>query len=220
MVTAFVVLVTALALTVVLVVILPLGGATAERSSAQGAADAAALAGAGDVADQVVSDLSGSFDDLGSLLDLLFAGAGCAASSVGKASAASFADRNAAELTAYCVDWRHGEVTASVERYDSASSGGGALARATASMGFDPSQCVAPAGFPPAPPSPTPTTTEPSPTGPTPTTTEPPPPPPDDELAQLSCGPMAFRLRWSGESGKITFDPPPEIDDLEPYLTH
>ncbi|WP_166139796.1 pilus assembly protein TadG-related protein [Nocardioides ochotonae] len=182
-----------------------------EKSQAQSAADAAALAGAGALSEllpQLLAMMT-SRDDLGGT-------AGCA---FGQDRASTYAQKNDATLTAYCFDFRRGEVEASVQMNDPVSDEiDAAEARAVASTGLDLSTCSWNDEDPPEP-SPTPTPTpEPS-DGPSdgPTEDPGPPPPPPDRGTTFTCGPLTAEFVIDGETGRLSFVDL-ELDGLEPRL--
>lgn len=220
LVTSLSVLVVVFALMVIAYIYFPVGAATSEKGQAQTAADAAALAGAGGVADQWIDGLSGRFDSLGELMDRVHL-SGPACSATGESAARTYATDNGATVEAgsYCADWTTGEVVVTVRRSGSYAGGAAARAHARAELGFDPSTCEVEPGFPPPVPTPTPTptpsgsqTTPPSPT-PTPA---PAPLPPAHGL--IRCD--SVNLGVTFEDGKFTLSSLGTVDDLlEPKLT-
>jgi hypothetical protein len=198
------------------IMLLPLGAASTERSAAQAAADAAALAGADEMGAQWRGQLTINFTGLDELFRALKAPGSCGA---GRPEADTFAQRNGAALTAYCAEWPHGTASATVRMRGTAISGTGAQARATASVGFDPALCVVPADFPPKPtptptPTPTPSSSSSSTSSSTTTTTPPPPPPPADAEADIDCGPVSLHVAFDGKSHNFRLSPTGQLDDL------
>ncbi|HYF73418.1 MAG TPA: pilus assembly protein TadG-related protein [Nocardioides sp.] len=184
-----------------------------EKSQAQSAADAAALAGAGSLA-EVLPDLLSMMTDKGGLGST----AGCG---LGQDRASTYAQKNDATLTSYCFDFAAGEVTADVEMNEPVNEDvGPAVASAKATTGLDLSSCSWTDDDPPPTPTPTPTPTPsdgpgPGPSGPP--SPPPPPPPPPDLGTTLSCGPLTARFMIDGESGLLSLVDF-ELDGLEPSL--
>lgn len=180
-----------------------------ERSKAQSAADAAALAGAGalqEAVPAVLALLTRPDQDLGSLVTCNF----------GRDDADAYATSNDATITYYCFDFAADRVEVEVEMNDDVSADvGPAEAGAIASTGLDLADCSWDTEEPPAEtetPTPDP---DPSPSGP-PSPPESPPPPPDLG-STLECGPLTAQFTVGGESGLLTLDDF-ELDDLEPSL--
>lgn len=158
-------------------VMLPIGSAVNQKSGAQNAADAAALAGADNVIEHVISDLQtlpiGPFQPT-----TFFCG-------LGAGDAGRLAQENRAHVTSYCYDWRTDESTVEVASDKALSGGQHSQARAVARTGVPWGACHF-VGLPsptPPPPTPTPGPTSPS-TSPTPTPSSSSPP----EPVQLVCG--------------------------------
>lgn len=174
-----------------------------EKSKAQSAADAAALAGA----DALVEDLPGRLGRLvgrGGLQGLF----GC---DLGRDAASDFAGRNEAQLTEYCYDARDDRVRVAVRMNEGVTEDvGPAEAEAEASAGIDFGSCSWRNEDPPTPTTTTPTTTS---TAPPPTT----PPPAPDFITQLNCGRLSARFQVNGETGKLQLVKV-DIDDVEPRL--
>ncbi|WP_194288996.1 MULTISPECIES: pilus assembly protein TadG-related protein [unclassified Nocardioides] len=184
-----------------------------EKSQAQSAADAAALAGAGalrELLPQLLAMMT-SRDDLGGT-------AGCG---FGQDRASTYAQKNDATLTDYCFDLARGEVRASVQMNEAVSDEvDAAVADAVASTGLDLSGCSWNDEDPPEPtPTPTPTPTAGPTGGPSdgPTEDPGPPPPPPDIGTTFSCGPLTARFVIDGETGRLSFVDF-ELDGLEPRL--
>lgn len=187
-----------------------LGHGTDEKSQAQSAADAAALAGAGALADELPAIL-GMLHSKGGLAGLV----GCG---LGQSQASTYASKNDASLTSYCFNLAHNRVEASVQMNDPVSDDvGPAVADAVASTGFDAGSCSWQDDPPPSP-SPTPTPTESpddEPSGPPPSPT--PPPPPPDIGTTLTCGPIVAHFVIGGSSGLLTLVDV-DVHGLEPRL--
>jgi len=184
-----------------------------DRSQAQTAADAAALAGAGvldDALPEVLGLLSDKDTDLASYV-------GCA---LGQADAEEYAAANGATVTSYCFDLAAGEVTVEVRMNEPVSDDvGPAEAGATASTGLDLSSCLFQDDEPEPEPEPSP-----SPTpgggggggGGAPQPSQPPAPPPDLGTT-LDCGPLSADFTIGGEDGVLSLDSF-DLDGLEPSL--
>ncbi len=185
-----------------------LGHGVDEKSKAQSAADAAALAGAGALADALptILGLLHSKDGLGGL-------AGCG---LGQPEAATYAAKNGASLTSYCFDLAHNRVEADIRmNRDVSEDIGPASADAVASTGFDLGSCTWQDDPPPSP-SPTPTASpDHEPSGPPPSPT--PPPPPPDVGTTLTCGPVVAHFVIGGESGLLSLVDV-DVHGLEPRL--
>lgn len=160
-------------------VMLPLGSAVNQKSGAQNAADAAALAGAGEVISHVVDDVRtlpvGPFDP-----HTFFCG-------LGESDARSLAADNGAHVTSYCYDWHTDEATVQVASDKALSGGQHSKAKAVARTGVPWGDCHF-VGLPSPTPTPTPT---PSPSSsstlpPSPTSSAP------AEPVQLVCGGMTI----------------------------
>ncbi|NPC95270.1 pilus assembly protein TadG-related protein [Nocardioides sp. zg-DK7169] len=182
-----------------------------EKTRAQSAADAAALAGAGalrELLPQLLAMVT-SRDGLGGT-------AGCA---FGQDRASTYAQKNEATLTDYCFDLVRGEVRASVRMNEDVSDEvGPAVADAVATTGLDLSGCSWNDEDPPEP-TPTPTPTAAPSDGPSdgPTEDPGPPPPPPDIGTTFSCGPLTARFVIDGETGRLSFVDL-ELDSLQPRL--
>lgn len=188
-----------------------LGHGVDEKSKAQSAADAAALAGAGSIANELTAllGLLHSKGDLGGL-------AGCA---LGQPDASAYAAKNDATLTSYCFDLARNRVEASVRMNQPVSDEvGPAVARAVASSGFDVGSCSWQDDPPPSPtptPTPTPTESPDEPSGPPPSPT--PPPPPPDIGTTLTCGPIVAHFVIGGSNGLLSLVDV-DVHGLEPRL--
>jgi len=130
--------------------------ARSEGSRAQAAADAAALAGAGAVLNNLPEELTQApFGDVLGLQNSIEQ-PGCL--QLGSASAQELAAANGASLTSYCWSVGKTQVTVTV-RLNRTQGDEPAQARAVAEPGFSLSECRLAPGFTP-PPSPTPTPTD------------------------------------------------------------
>lgn len=190
-----------------------------ERSAAQHAADAAALAGAQRILDDLPGLLVDGFAVVTSLPEL--AGAGPCGQR-GQVRAAELATANGATLTSYCWNVLTDRVTVTV-RLNHAAEGEPATAEAEAETRFALARCTISADFvtptPTPTPSPTPTPTA---TGPSPTPTGPPPPPPPPPPVETSmdCGFGALELIFDPGTLRFTFvDLDLALADVRPRLT-
>lgn len=208
--TALVIVVSVALISVAIWGVLLLGRGVDEKSQAQSAADAAALAGAGSLADALPTML-GLLDGKGGLGSL----AGCG---LGQDRASTYAQKNEARLTSYCFDLGSGRVEASVEMNERVSDDvGPARAEAVATTGLDLSACSWQDDDPPEPtPTPTPTS-EPSPSDDPEPSEEPTPEPPPDLGTTLSCGAITAHFVINGTTGLLSFVDV-EVHGLEPRL--
>lgn len=114
-------------------VMLPVGSAVNQKSGAQNAADAAALAGADDVINHVVADLAtlpvGPFEP-----HTFFCG-------LGAADARTLAQDNGAQVTSYCYDWQADQATVQVASNKALSGGQHSKAKAVAQTGVPWADC-------------------------------------------------------------------------------
>jgi hypothetical protein len=159
--------------------------ATDDRGEASHGADAAALAGAQAVLDQIPSDVAPGFL-LPSDVPLLLGGGHCLRT--GYPQATRLAQANNVRLTSYCYDAFTDEIEVTVAGDD------GAEAEATAATSFDAGSCTLDPGFRPPTPEPSPEPSDPGDDGgdddggddgaPPP----PPPPPPSPVRTLLDCG--------------------------------
>ncbi len=206
--TALVIVVIVGLVTVGIFGVLGLARGVDQKSRAQSAADAAALAGAGTLSDQLPEILA-LVDTKGDLASLT----GCA---LGQDRAEEYSQRNGATLTSYCFDLARDEVMAEVEMWEPVTSDvGPAVARAIASTGLDISQCSWADDEPPEPeeseePSEDPTDE--------PSSPPPPPPPPPDLDTTLSCGPLTAIFTIGGETGLLRLVDVQLSGSLEPRL--
>lgn len=196
--------------------------AGAEQSKAQNAADAAALAGAGYILDDLPGQLLGApFADPSSLQGDI-GEAGCV--QLGRASADDLAAENDATLTDYCWSASRSEVSVSV-RLNYAVKGEPATASAVAAPGLSLSDCTIDPNFvPPTPPAAAPTTGD----GggknagggkDTPTAT---PTPPAPVETTVNCGFGDLAVSYDPSTKLFTFSDPGQIqsllDGLKPRL--
>lgn len=200
---------------VIFLIALPLGQATDLRSGAQSAADAAALAAADQVQEDLVADLGTALDDVRTRDDLRgllsFMGAG-----YGMAGAGDYAGRNQAELTGYAFSRLGGlgpggggqiRVTVQGRPVADQSTGGRAAAVAYAKLGLRLGECELDDDA-------TPTTTPPDPDpDPEPTDPDAEPPPPPDIGTELRCGELVLRFTIRGVDGRPRLDS--DLSDLE-----
>ena len=156
--------------------------ATDDRGEASHGADAAALAGAKAVLEQIPSDVAPGFL-LPSDVPLLLGGGRCLAT--GYPQATRLAEANGVRLTSYCYDAFTDEIEVRVAGDD------GAEAEATAATSFDAGSCRLDPGFRPPTPEPTPEPTDPGDDGGDDgdaTPPPPPPPPPASVRTTIDCG--------------------------------
>ena len=181
-----------------------------EASSANHAADAAALGGAQGVLDDLPDSLDPGFEDVNDIADLLGGGT-CL--QTGRAKAARLAAANGATLTSYCWNVYRDRVTAAVRMNRTNVSGPPARADAEAATRFEASACRLDPSFVRPTPSPSPTSTS----GPAPPTSSPSRIPRPVET-WIDCG--FGRLEVHFEDDRFHFDRLNHIaDDLEPRLT-
>jgi hypothetical protein len=203
------------AVVLLVAVLLPLAGASDQRSRAQTAADAAALAAVQGLGRSVEDALARPLPFAGGRLQPL---AGCPA---GRPRAAELAGRNGAELTDYrhlsCgVSGRRTAVQVEVRMQQPLPSGHRSQARAAAQMGFptapcrlspDPAAILAELTAPPPPPPPPPPLPDPAdPSDQPPPPSPPPPPPPQDVRIAADCGPAQLELVLRGSDLTLRFD--------------
>lgn len=151
-----------------------------EGSAAQHAADAAALAGAQAVLDDLPDSLLPGFT-LPAEIPELMGGGTCL--QTGRAEASDLAVANTARLTRYCYNVYRDQVSVTVELTDDPVSGTPARADAEAASTFEAASCELDPGFSSPTPSPTPTKK------PDPDKDPPPPPPPPRPLSTwVDCG--------------------------------
>ena len=197
-----------------------------ERAGARHAADAAALAGAQAVLDELPDQLSPGFltaEDIPTLLG------GGVCLQTGRIDADRLAAANGATLTSYCYDVFRDEISTGV-RMNSTQGTSPSTADATAATTFDASRCALDDGF--APPTPTP--------APPPTDDDgddgddgdgedgdegdedapPPPPPPTRVGTSIDCGTGPLALAFQVASARFGFvDLATELADVRPRLT-
>jgi hypothetical protein len=177
-----------------------------EASSANHAADAAALGGAQGVLDDLPSLLNRGFEDADEIAELIGGGT-CL--QTGRVKAVQLAAANGATLTNYCFNVFRDRVTASVRMNKTNVAGPPASADAEAATTFDASACTLDPSFVKPTPSPAPTS------GPPPSS---PPATPAPTKTWVDCGFGRLEVHFSG--GKFHFERVGHIaDDLEPRLT-
>jgi hypothetical protein len=135
-------------------VVLPLGQASDQRTSAQSAADAAALGAATEIRDDLPRALLAAVARLRTQADLpgLLDGLGCG---VGGAAAQRYAAANKADVTNYCYVPGRDQIQVEIRSRQVAANGARAQAKAVARLGPRLGACrlTPPAGGPaPAPP--------------------------------------------------------------------
>jgi hypothetical protein len=193
-----------------------------ERSAARHAADAAALAGAQAVLDELPDDLAQGFfapDDIAGVLG----GGTCL--QTGRVEADRFAAANGATLTTYCYNVYRDEISTDVRMNDSQLATT-ATAGAVAATSFDASSCRLDAGFrvptqaPPPPPPPPPPPSDDDDEEPTPAPPPPPPPPPPGPVStSIDCGTGPLSLVFSVVSARFTFvQLAEELAEVKPRL--
>ena len=212
-----------LALVALLVyVLVPTSAATDQRSRAQNAADAAALAGAGGVLDDLEARLGEplpgllALDDPRSAFDDAFAALFDASAAFGSAAADRLAAANGAHVTFYRYDWLADRVEVRVQMDDRLQGGEQSQAESAARLGTRFGRCR----FADLPtPSPTPTVT------PTPDQRHRDRPPD----AGRTAGPVRLTLECDGHDlrfsldggGRLRLTPPGQLrswNQLEPRL--
>lgn len=161
-----------------------LGQATDQVSHVQTAADAAALAAAQQIRNDVPALLLAAV--LGGDTTPFNCGLGAGAAS-------DFANRSGAQVVQYCYYAESDTVQVSVAGLSDSVSGSPAKAKAESRVGLGLGPCVVPeaptpASAPPSPPSPAPTT---------------PPPPPPDVSGEVRCGDLRVPVVIAGVSGVI-----------------
>ena len=182
-----------------------------ERSSAQHAADAAALAGAQAILDDLPDKLSPGFlvpSDIATLIG----GGVCVPT--GSIEASTLAAQNGATVTSYCYNVFADEVSVSV-RMNASSDGPPARAEAVAATTFDASSCSLADDFeaPTPPPSPPPADDEDDDDPP------PPPPPPSSVDTFLDCGFGALSVVFRPLTARFGFASlAAELADVRPRL--
>ncbi len=175
-----------------------------ERTRAQTAADAAALAGV----DAVPALLTVLFDGVDSKDDLGTLVLGC---NLGLAQAQSYASQNDAVVTSYCFNASTGRAEVAVRMNDPVSADNGpAEADAKAENGFARSSCSWVDEEPEE-------TDEPEPAPPAEGETPPPPPPPPNWTTTLTCGGLKAVFTVDGETGDLALESF-DVTALEPTL--
>jgi Putative Flp pilus-assembly TadE/G-like len=189
-------------------IVLPIGQATDQKTGSQAAADAAALAAAKQIGDDLPGEISRALSSASGpagLLNLL-SGVG---TGFGREGAVEYAGRNGADVTSYQYSRFGDQIDVAVQDRATASTGGRAVSRARAELGVRLGDCRL-TNDPVRTPSPTPT---PSPTAtPDPDATPAPPPPPADVGTVLRCGDLALHFTLDGRTGHPRLDS--SLDDL------
>lgn len=211
-----------------LLVLVPTSAATDQRSRAQTAADAAALAGAGGVLDDLEERLGDplpgllSLEDPRSAFDDAFYSLFAASSALGSSDADRLAAANGAHVTSYRYDWLADRVQVRVQMDAQLEGGARSQAEASAQLGMRFGQCRF-ADLPTPVPTPTPTpTSSPAPTdAPTdpPVPADPPEPPGPVDL-DLDCDGHDLRFSLDG-GGRLRLTPPGQLrawNRLDPRL--
>jgi hypothetical protein len=187
-------------LLVIFKIILPIGQATDQKAGAQSAADAAALAGAKQIGDDlpaVITAAAAVAPNARGLLELLSGLAG----GYGAESATDFAGRNGNDVTFYNYSRFADQVEVRVKERRTTKTGDHAVAQATAALGLR----LGPCEFVDEP-TPTPTIT------PTPDD-DPPPGPASDTDLTVRCGELELDFVIDGGTGRPRLDT--DLDDLE-----
>lgn len=188
-----------------------------ERSGAQHAADAAALAGAQGVVDDLPTSLSPGFT-VPNEIPLLLGGGTCV--QTGLLDATQLAAANGATLTSYCYNVYRDEVTVDVRMNSTQVDGPPTRAGAEAASTFEASSCSLDPSFEAPTPSPSPT--------PSPTASDdddepeppPPPPPPSRIPSWIDCGFGRLDVIFTPADSRFHFvDLVGMADDLKPRLT-
>jgi hypothetical protein len=182
---------------------IPLGSAVDAKAQDRTAADAAALAGAEGVREDLLAGLGddglpGSWTDLPG------------AAGLGRSDAEQYARYNGSTLVSYFFDPTDGTAHVEVEGHEV----DGQLSRSTAVAQVDLPSCDP--LDPPEPPAPA-GTTEPDPGDPEepPAPTEPPPPPPPVDVS-VSCDgfDLVFQIRYPEDGGVEVHFPPGQLDKI------
>ena len=187
-----------------------------ESSSAQHAADAAALAGAQGVVDDLPVSLAPGFV-LPSDIPLLLGGGTCV--QTGRLDATQLAAANGATLTTYCYNVYRDQVTVDVRMNGTAVDGPPTKAGAEAASTFEASSCSLDPSFEAPTPSPSPS---PSPSDDDDDEDDPPPPPPPPSriASWVDCGFGRLDVVFTPADGRFHFiDPVGMAADLKPRLT-
>ena len=199
------------ALFLLVAALLPLAGASDQRSRAQTAADAAALAGVQGLGEQFRDLLAGGLRDEGALADWLSCG-------LGREGAQAYAARNGADVTDYCYRRPSDRVVVEVQMRDPLPTGDRAQARAAATMKLPLGRCrfasrpVLPS--PPALPSLPPLSTR----APAPSLPPVSPPPLPDLPLVARCGSYELHFLLPGDGGPLRYVGRNLDDLLEPRL--
>lgn len=190
-----------------------------EGSSAQHAADAAALAGAQGVLDDVPDSVRPGFTVAAEIPELLGGGT-CL--QTGRSDAADLAAANTATLTSYCYNVFRDQVKVSVRMNDDPVSGTQARADAEAASTFEANACGLDPSFslPTETPSPTPTATKTPDPDDDPPPPPPPPPPPRNLPTWVDCGFGRLPVLYTPVDERFHFiGLEPLLEDLKPRLT-
>ena len=210
--------------TLLVFVLVPTSAATDQRSRAQNAADAAALAGAGGVLDDLEARLGDplpgrlTLDQPSSAFDDVFYALFTGTSASGGTDADRLAAANGAQVTSYRYDWRADRIEVQVQMNGRLEGGEQSQAAASAEVGSRFGRCrFTP---PPTPPTvPTPTET-PSPDPSATPTAAPTPDPPGPVDLDLDCDGHDLHFVLDG-GGRLRLTPPGQLrswNRLDPRL--
>ena len=179
-----------------------------EKSTAQHAADAAALAGAQAILDDLPNELSPGFAVPTDIATLLGGGV-CV--QTGRIEATTLAAQNSGIITHYCYNVFRDEISVSVVLDDS-SDGTRARADAVAATTFDASSCSLADDFEAPTPAPSPTGDD--------EDDDPPPPPPSSVDTAIDCGFGALSVVFRPLTARFGFASlAAELADVRPRLT-
>lgn len=211
-VTTFVVCAVLAAISVLLFLLIPIGGAADQRSRAQTAADAAALAAAGELGGRFQSLLARGLLTETDLTDWLRCGSG-------RDAAQDYASRNGADVAAYCYRPGDDRVVVEVRMQDPLATGQRAQARAAATTKLPIGRCRFDRrpplpSLPPLPPPPPPLPGAP----PLPSLPPVSPPPLPDLPLLARCGSYELRFLLLGERGQLKYVGGDLKDLLKPRL--
>lgn len=206
--TAIIVVVAVLLLALAMLYLPRLAKASGQADAIQSAADAAALAGA----QQIAKDAPGA------LVSALVSGHGLSCG-MGQVAASSFADRNGTNLVSYCYHPTTDRVEVVVESKNVTETGRRERRSATGSLSLDLGPCELP-DPPEQPPSPSTPPPPDEPGGP-PATPPTSPPPPDVELV-AHCGAVDIPITYPGDGGpvEVHLDAATLRTLFRPRLTH
>ena len=209
--------------TLLVFVLVPTSAATDQRSRAQNAADAAALAGAGGVLDGLEARLGDplpgrlTLDEPGSAFDRAFYALFTSTSAVGGTDADRLAAANGAQVTSYRYDWRADRIEVQVQMNGRLEGGEQSQAAASAAIGSRFGRCRFTAL--PTPPTATPTVT-PSPDPSATATAAPTPDLPGPVDLDLDCDGHDLHFVLDG-GGRLRLTPPGQLrswNRLDPRL--